>query len=185
MASKTVTSWKNKKIYTILSPESFEYQEVGETLASDPALLKGRTVNVSLGELMSDRSKNYMNLVFEITEVKGDKANTRLKRFFIPVGYLRSKVRKRTTKIDYLKDFISDGKKMRVKIMVLSRHNVSAVQKAEIKASLQTVLDEHISAGVDKFVQGTLFGKLGTDIYKRIKAICPIMRVEVYEMELF
>jgi len=37
-----------------------------------------------LGELTNDRSKNYLNIIFEIFEVKGDKANTRFKKFFIP-----------------------------------------------------------------------------------------------------
>jgi small subunit ribosomal protein S3Ae len=184
MATKTVTSWKNKKVYQILSPENFEFQEIGETISSDPASLKGRTLNVSLGELTSDRSKNYMNLVFEITDVKGDKAHTRFKKFFIPTGYLRSKVRKRTSKVDYLKDLQVGERKIRVKIMILSRHKISEVQTTSIKAGVQKILDEFAQAGVDKFVQQTLFGKLGTEIYKKIKSVCPIMRVEVYTLEV-
>jgi len=184
MAAKTVTSWKNKKVYQILAPENFEFQEIGETISSDPANLKGRTINVSLGELTSDRSKNYMNLIFEITDVNGDKAQTRFKKFFIPTGYLRSKVRKRTSKVDYMRDIRVGERKVRVKIMILSRHKISAVQTASLKAGVQRVLDEFAKDGVDKFVQQTLFGKLGTEIYKRIKSVCPIMRVEVYTLEV-
>jgi small subunit ribosomal protein S3Ae len=184
MATKTVTSWKNKKIYPILAPENFDYHEVGETLASEPDKLIGRTINVSLGELMGDRSKNYMNLVFEVSEVKGDKAHTKFKRFFIPEGYLRSKVRKRTKKIDYQKDMIFGERKVRVKIMVLSRHKISDVQEAEIKAKMNASLMDHSGIEADKFIQQTLFGKLGTEIYKRIKTVCPIMRVEVYEISI-
>ena len=182
MAAKTVTSWKSKKIYAIVAPENFDYQEVGETLASEPDKLIGRTVNISLGELMGDRSKNYMNLLFEVSEVKGDKAHTKFKKFFIPEGYLRSKVRKRTDKIDYQKDIGFGEKKVRVKIMVLSRHRISDVQQVEIKKRIATVLSEHSNVEADKFVQQTLFGKLGTEIYKRIKTVCPILRVEVYEI---
>jgi phosphotransferase system enzyme I (PtsI) len=69
--AKTVTTWKSKKVYQIVTPENFDFREIGETVASDPERLKGRTVNSSLGELMDDRGKNYMNLVFEIVDVKG------------------------------------------------------------------------------------------------------------------
>jgi small subunit ribosomal protein S3Ae len=184
MAAKTVTSWKNKKIYTITAPDNFDYQEVGETLASEPDKLIGRTINISLGELMGDRSKNYMNLVFEVADVKGDKAHTKFKKFFIPEGYLRSKVRKRTQKIDYMKDILFGERKVRVKIMVLSRHRISDVQETQIKERIAAVLSEHSNIEADKFVQQTLFGKLGTEIYKRIKTVCPIMRVEVYEIDI-
>jgi small subunit ribosomal protein S3Ae len=184
MATKTVTSWKSKKVYPILAPENFDYQEIGETIASEPDRLAGRTVNVSLGELMGDRGKNYMNLVFEVTDAKGDKAHTKFKRYFIPSGYLRSKVRKRTAKIDYSADLSFGERRLKVKIMVLSRHRASNVQEAEIKARINGILAEHGGVEADKFVQQILFGKLGTEIYKRIKSICPIMRVEVYEIEM-
>jgi small subunit ribosomal protein S3Ae len=183
MAAKTVTTWKSKKVYQIVAPENFEYREIGETVAADPQMLKGRSVNISLGELLDDRGKNYMNLVFEVTEVKGEKAHTKFKRYFIPVGYLRSKVRKRTFKIDYRKGLTFGERKLSIKIMVLSRHKVSQVQISEIKEKMAQVLEEHLNVDADKFIQQTLFGKLGTDIYKRIKAVCPIMRVEVYGIE--
>jgi len=184
MAKKTVTPWKSKKVYLIIAPEIFDHQEIGETLTSDPEKLKGRTVCVSLGELVDDRSKNYLNMVFDIHEVNGDKAHTRFKKFFIPSGYLRSKVRKRTTKVDYLSDITVGGNKMRVKIMVLSHHNISVVQKTDIKAKIAEVVGEYTSGKPEKLIQQTLFGKLGTEIYKKIKTICPIMRVEVYHLEM-
>jgi ribosomal protein S3AE len=125
-----------------------------------------------------------MNLIFVVQEVKGDKAHTGFKKFFIPVGYLRSKVRKRTIKIDYIKDIAFGEKRLKIKIMVLSRHKVSDVQESDIKARINTILAEHATVEADKFIQQTLFGKLGTDIYKRIKSVCPIMRVEVYGIEV-
>ena len=184
MAQKTVTSWKNKKVFQIVAPENFDSQEIGETVASDTSLLAGRTINVSLGELTNDRSKNYMNIIFEVFEVNGNKVQTRFKRFFIPTGFLRSKVRKRTTKIDFQRQFNIDDKKVKAKIMALSRYKVSEVQRAQIKAGIRGVIDEHMRLGLEKFVQEALFGKLGTDIYKRIKSTCPILRVEVYSIEV-
>jgi small subunit ribosomal protein S3Ae len=182
MASKTVTTWKSKNVYQILAPENFDSREIGTTVADSPEKLKGRTVNVSLGELLEDRGKNYMNIIFEVFDVRGEKALTKFKRYFIPTGYLRSKVRKRTYKIDFRKDLNFGERKLNVRIMVLSRHKMSAEQVIEIKVKMSQVLAEHANVDADKFIQQTLFGKLGTDVYKRIKQVCPIMRVEVYEI---
>ncbi|MBD3388598.1 MAG: hypothetical protein GF416_05975 [Candidatus Altiarchaeales archaeon] len=183
MAKKTVTSWKSKKLYILQAPDNFDKKEIGTTLSADPEKLAGRTVQVSLGDLMNDRSKNYLNLRFEVYDVKGDKALTRFKKFFIPTGYLRSKVRKKTLKIDYGREMEVEGDMMRFKIMVLSRHKVSEVQKADIKKSITRILEKHTDSR-DKVLQAALFGKLGTEIYKDIKKICPVTRVEVYQIEM-
>jgi small subunit ribosomal protein S3Ae len=140
MAKKTVTSWKSKKVYPVLAPENFDYREIGDTVSAAPEKLAGRTIYVSLGELLNDRSKNYLNMVFEVHGVKDGKAHTKFKKFFIPTGYLRSKVRKRTRKIDYLKDITVGGARMRVKIMVLSHHKISVVQRNDIKARMTQIL---------------------------------------------
>lgn len=181
---KKVTSWKSKKVYSIISPELFESKEIGTTIADDPKKLLGRTVNVTVGELTKDRSKNYLNLVFEIHDVKSDKAHTRFKKFFIPVGYLRSKVRKKTKKIDYFSDIKLGKENVRVKIMALSRHKVSDIQKTQIKDAIDQVVKSHNKDSVEKMAQKILYGKTGTEIYKSIKQICPIMRVEVHQLEV-
>ncbi len=180
---KKVTNWKAKKVFGVLAPESFEQKEIGTTVAEDPKNLLGRSVNVTLGELTKERSKNYLNLVFTIHDVKSDKAHTKFKRFYIPIGYLRSKVRKRTKKIEYMNDLALPKTKVRIKIMVLSRYKMSDVQKKQIKTAIDGILLEHNKNTIDQIVQATLYGKLGTEIYKTIKLICPIMRVEVHHIE--
>lgn len=184
MGKKTVSSWKSKKSFTIVAPENFDSQKIGDTFAGDPEALKGRSVNTTLGGLTGDRGKNYLNLVFEVHEVKGDTAHTRFKKFFIPTGYLRSKVRKRTTKIDYVTTITVGGERMRVRIMVLSRHSISDVQKTNIKERMTEILESHTKDKKDKLIQHVLYGKLGTEIYKEIRTICPIMRVEVYQVQM-
>jgi small subunit ribosomal protein S3Ae len=180
--AKTLTSWKSKKLYTILAPENFDNKELGETLASDPKKLIGRTVDISLSELIEDRGKYHLKLVFRVADVKSDKAYTKFKRFFIPTGYLRSKVRKGMSKLDYISDLDFKGEGGRVKIMILTRHKISAEQKTTLRKIVDRVLQSHKSRKLDHLVQLTLFGKLGTEIYKKCKLVLPITRVEVYEI---
>ena len=66
MAKKAVSSWKSKKRYTLVAPEYFEGRQLGSTIADDPGKLAGRTVKVNMKMLIDDRSKQYMNIIFEV-----------------------------------------------------------------------------------------------------------------------
>ncbi|MFH1402884.1 MAG: 30S ribosomal protein S3ae [Candidatus Altiarchaeota archaeon] len=180
--AKTVSSWKSKKRYTILAPDNFEGKELGETISSKPESMIGRTVDTSLGSIVGDRGKQYLKLVFQISEVKGDTVLTKFKKFFIPTGYLRSKVRKGTSKLDYIKELKFKEGKARFKLMILTRSGISDDQKTALYREIDGVLEAHQSDKLDHAVQLTLFGKMGTEVYKRCKSIMPITRVEIYEI---
>ncbi|MFH1126257.1 MAG: 30S ribosomal protein S3ae, partial [Candidatus Altiarchaeota archaeon] len=125
MAKAKLTGWKQKRPYVIQAPEKFEYHELGTTIASDPKLLVGRTVNVSLSDLTNDRSKQHLMVLFEVYEVAGEKAKTRFKKFYISSGYLKSKIRKGVGKIDYQTDLSLQGEKARIKVTVLVPQRVT------------------------------------------------------------
>ena len=114
--AKKISSWKQKSKYTIIAPENFENHELGDTLAKDSKQLIGRTVDVSLRDLVGDKSKQHLKLVFEVNDVEGSKANTQFKAFTANPGYLRSKVRKGSSKIDCVK---------RIKILLSLNHLLS------------------------------------------------------------
>ncbi len=71
-------TWKEKSWYTIKTPVNFEDKEIGETPARDPDYLIGRGVEVTMRELSGDFSKQYIKLRFEIDNVAGDVANTKI-----------------------------------------------------------------------------------------------------------
>lgn len=182
--AKEMSSWKQKTLYKIVSPENFESREVGCTFASDPQNLIGRRVDISLKELTDDRTKQHLKVILEVVDVKEDKALTRFKIFEANSGYLHSKVRKGMSKIDYI-GFINlqDGR-VRVKIMAVTHKNIKSSQKKEILARIKKTMEGYQSATLNDFVQATLFGKLGTEIYHNSKNICPISRVEVEEVKI-
>jgi len=184
MVKKTVSAWKQKKLYTIVAPENFDSREIGHTIGAEPEKIVGRTVKISLGELTNDRSKQYLIVVFEISEVKGETAHTKFKKFYISEGYLKSKVRKGSTKLDYMTDFVLGGINVRLKMMVLSRHRITTPQRRQIVSTIVEILGRHQSNRFDQFLQAIIFGKFGTEIYKTIKTICPISRVEIYELQV-
>ena len=93
-------TWKEKSWYTIKTPVNFEDKEIGETPARDPELLIGRGVEVTMRELTGDFSKQYIKLRFEIDNVAGDVANTKFTGHKTTTDYVRSMIRRGTSRID-------------------------------------------------------------------------------------
>jgi len=186
MAQKrNISSWKQKKQYTILSPDAFDRQEVGLTVADDPEKLVGRVVDISLSDLSGDRGKQHLKLFFEITGNEEDRALTRIKRYTTSVGYLKSRVRKGNTKLDYQHDVkTSDGSTATIKTIILTRGRVPQQVKADLRDTINKLLKMQTKLGGDELVQHALFGKMGTEIYQKIKSIHPIARVEVWQISL-
>lgn len=183
--AKKISSWKQKSIYTIVAPENFNFQEIGETLSNRPENLIGRTVDVSLRDLTGDKTKQYLKVIFEINEVKGSKAHTKFKRFDVNSGYLRSKVRKGTSKIDHIQRInIEPNLGIRVKVVAVTHQNIKNSREADITAKISEMLDKYNNTKLDDFVQSTLFGRIGTEIYREIKKIAPVRRVEIEQVKI-
>ena len=71
-------TWREKSWYDIKTPVEFGEKDIGSTPARDPEFLAGRTVEVTMRELTGDFSKQYIKLQFEIDNVAGTVANTKL-----------------------------------------------------------------------------------------------------------
>lgn len=184
MAKKNVTGWKQKKVYEIVAPDYFESKVIGETIADDPSKLMGRTIRVSLKDITGDRTKQFLNLVFEISNVAGSTAHTRFKEFKLSTAYMKSKIRKGMQKVDYIGDVALADRKVRVKVMVSAGKSTTMSNKKEINSIIKKAIDEHKSDTLDKFVQAVVFGKIGTAIYHKSKKITSISRVEMQEVRV-
>ncbi len=183
--AKKISSWKQKSTYTIVAPENFGLHEMGETMAKDPQSLTGRTIDVSLRDLAGDKTKQHLKLIFEITGVSANKANTKFKAFNVNYGYLRSKVRKGSSKIDYINRVELDSdKKVQIKIVTVTHGMVNTSRGKEMRSKIDEILDKYKNAKLDDFVQSALFGKLGTEIYREIKKIAPVRRVEIEQVKV-
>ena len=89
-----------KSWYTIKTPVAFEDKEIGETPAKDADLVIGRTVEVTMRELTGDFSKQYIKLQFEVDNVSGNIANTKFTGHKTTTDYVRSMIRRGTSRID-------------------------------------------------------------------------------------
>lgn len=183
--AKKISSWKQKKVYTIVAPENFDFRELGDTVSNNPKNLIGRTIDVSLRDLTGDKTKQHLKIIFEICNVKDNKAHTRFKVFDVNPGYLRSKVRKGSSKIDCIhRVSIEPNLRAQIKVVTVTHQNIKTSRGKEMTDKIKEILDKYTNTKLDDFVQATLFGKLGTEIYREIKKIAPVRRVEIEQVKV-
>ncbi len=193
MARKTragkakASGWKSKRWYKIFAPEMFGNTIAGETVANDQSLLVGRKLETTLGNLTNDYSKQNTKLIFEITDVTDDAANTRFMGHQMTRDYMRSLVKRRTTKIDAYTDVITRDKyKIRVKSSCFTLKRARTSQICAIRQIMNNVVTEKAKAlEMGQYMQEIVLGKLSADIYKSAKRAYPLRRAEIWKTEVF
>lgn len=172
---------KAKKWFTIKAPEMFGSNVIGDTVADSPEKLIGRKIETTLGDLTSDPSKQNTKLVFQVTKVEGDVAQTAYLGHRITRDYARSFVKRRTSHLDIVTEAkTSDGTRVSVTSSCFTVKKTKTPQSRAIrKATREVVLDRAQSLTLNQYMQEIALGKLAADIYKEVKQIYPLRRVEI------
>ncbi|WNY25388.1 30S ribosomal protein S3ae [Methanolapillus millepedarum] len=183
---KKVDSWKEKKWYNIVAPEFLNRTVVGQTVASDPALMMDRIIETTVGEMTNDMSKNNMKMRFRIVRVNGDVAETAFLGHMLTNDYLRSIVKRQTSKIDAILTVrTADGYIISIKPTCFT---VKRARTSQIKAirNLMTriVVRRAVKSNFEDLIQEIVTGKMSSAIYKQTKNIYPLRRVEVRKTEV-
>jgi small subunit ribosomal protein S3Ae len=159
---------------------------VGETISNDPNRIVGRVIETTLGELTNNFSKQNTKLKFRVDRVAGDSAYTKFVGHEMTTDYIRSLVKRRTSRIDSIVDVTTvDGYQVRVKPSCFTVKRARANQVKTIRElSKQVVLAKAVGLDLNQLVQEVVMGKLSLDIYKEAKAIYPLRRVEVRKTQI-
>lgn len=184
--ARVVDKWKTKTWYTVLAPEAFEGKEIAQVPSDDDAKLMNRIVRISLGDLTGDMTQAYTNLAFRISEVKGKSASTKLIGHELSPSYLRSLVRRRRDVVNDVIDVnTKDGMPVRVKVSLYTARKVSTPGRAAMRHALRgEILERAKEMDFATFMQEIVFGKFSSRIYKAVKKIVPVKRVEVRKTEV-
>jgi small subunit ribosomal protein S3Ae len=174
-------TWRAKEWYDIIAPPMFGGAKIGETPTLDARQLSGRVLETTLGDLIDDFSKSHIKLYFQVKGVEGNRAVTRFIGHDMARDYVRSQVRRRATKVDNISTVTTqDGYKLRISSMVTSLRRIQSSQIEAIRSGMREVVERRAAERTfDQFVQEVVLGKLAADIYKVVKKICPVKRVEV------
>ncbi len=186
MAVKKSEGWKSKQWYQIVSPESFGNVPIGETFADEPDKIVGRILEVSLGDLTNDLSKQNIKLELKIDRIGGNTAYTKFTGHQLTQDYLRSLVKRQTSCVDtnVVVD-TKDGYKVRVKPSSYTIKRARENQVQSIRKIMQKIiLERGKELDMNQFIQEIVMGKISAAVYRDVKNIYPLRRVEIKKTQI-
>lgn len=184
-AKKKAGTWKKRDWYPIKAPEIFEEKEIRETPARSKEELIGRTLTIPLNDITGKRNHRNMNVTFKIKNVEGGKALTEVKSFELTRDYIRKNIRKRSSIIETINQFNVDNKELNVTVYAFTVNKTHSSKQKEIRRRLDEKLEEEVKNNdFDTLIQKMMFGKTATELFKNIKTVTPVKRVEITKCEV-
>ena len=186
MAVTKTEGWKAKSWYNLVAPEMFGKANIGETVADVPEKLIGRVIEITLGELTNDLSKQNIKLILKVDSVGGDSAYTKFTGHQLTQDYLRSLIKRSTSNIETnVSVKTKDGYTVRVKPSCYTIKRARANQVKAIRSIMNSVITSRArEMDMEQFVQEIVTGKLSASIYHDVKPIYPLRRVEVRKTQI-
>jgi small subunit ribosomal protein S3Ae len=183
---RKLDGWKSKEWYNIEAPVYLNRAVVGTTMAGDPSLLLGRNVETTVGELTNDMTKNNTKVVLRISNVVGDTAATDLMGHELTTDYIRSIVKRQTSRIDANVEVkTKDGYIIRVKPTCFTIKRARSSQMKAIRELMVEIVKRRAAeSDFETFMQEAILGRLSAAIYRQAKFIYPLRRVEIRKTEV-
>jgi len=178
--------WRSKSWYMVMAPPYFGNVELGAVPADEPEKLVGRVIDSTLYDITNDFAHQYLKMYFQITEIDGKTAKTIFKGHEYSRDYLRSLVRRRTTKVDAMFSITTkDGYKLQVAISAFTLSRIRTSQEKLMRAIMERIIQAKASAlTLDQFAQEIVLGKIASDIYNEAKKIAPLRHVGIRKSKL-
>jgi small subunit ribosomal protein S3Ae len=183
---KVRDKWRAKDWYSIYTPSYFGELNVANVPSSDPSRILGRVIENTLYDVTGDFSHQSTKLNFLVVNVKSDRADTILKGHEYSADYLRSLVRRGSSRMDGIFNATSkDGYTTRVSVVAFARGRVKASQEHMIRDLMSKIVEEKAkSLTYDQLSHEMVLGKIGSDIYNVAKKIVPLRHVGVRKSKL-
>lgn len=178
--------WRSKSWYTVIAPQYFGKVELGTIPAEEPKKIIGRLIESTLYDITNDFAHQYLKLFFQINNVEGKTANTYFRGHEYSRDYLRSLVRRRTTKVEGLFTITTkDEIKLRITVAAFTLYRIRTSQEHTIRNIMKQKVEEKATVlTIDQLAQEMVLGKIASDIYNEIKNIVPLRHVGVRKSQL-
>jgi len=169
-----------------MSPPYFGGSELGTLPSDDSSKLVGRIVDATLYDITDDFAHQYLKMYFRVTDVEGKIARTVFKGHEYSRDYLRSLVRRRTTRVDGLLSVTTkDGYQLRLAVCAFTLSRIKTSQERAIRVIIKRIVKEKAAVlTFDQFVQEVVLGKIASDIYNAAKKIAPLRHVGIRKSKL-
>lgn len=179
--------WREKRWVTVYAPDSFNNVPIAYVPITEDESAKGRVLEVTLFDILKgDPSQHQFKIYFQIDKVEGDKATTIFKRYEYAKEFLRSLIRRGSSKITFSSDVkTKDGYIFRIKVIALTHRQLNTSRKHALRLIAKDVMDNTISQmTIDQFVQATCYGKINSDIMAAAKKVIRMRHVGLEKVKL-
>lgn len=179
--------WREKKWVTVSAPDSFNNVQIAYVPITDDENAIGRVLEVTLYDILKgDPSQHQYKIYFQINKVDGDKATTIFKRYEYSKEFLRSLVRRGSSRINFIIDIkTKDGYVFRIKILALTHRQLNTSRKHALRLIAKDVINNTIpQMTIDQFVQATCYSKINSDIMAAFKKVIRVRHVGLEKVKL-
>jgi len=184
---KIKDKWKEKRWVTVFAPESFNNIPIAYVPITSDKTAVGRVVEVTLFDILKgDPSQHQYKLFFQIDKVTEEKATTVFKRYEYAKEFLRSLIRRGSSRINFVIDAkTKDGYVFRIKILTLSHRELNTSRKHALRLEAKKQIERIVpQMTIDEFVQAACYGKINSDIMAATKKIIRVRHVGLEKVKL-
>ena len=184
---KIKDKWKEKRWVTVLAPDSFNNIPVAYVPITSDKTAVGRVVEATLFDILKgDPSQHQYKLFFQINKVTEEKATTVFKRYEYAKEFLRSLIRRGSSRINFVIDTkTKDGYVFRIKILTLSHRELNTSRKHALRLEAKKQIEKIVpQMTIDEFVQAACYGKINSDIMAATKKIIRVRHVGLEKVKL-
>ena len=183
---RRVEGWKAKSWFKVHTPDTLGKVFIGDAIANDAESVVGRIMTSTLGEITNDYAKQHMKMSFKINSVAGDSAYTEFVGHDVTRDYLRSLVKRRSSRIDCHVPLVTkDGKKVHLTISCYTFARANISQEHAIRKIITEAVRAQASAwDLTTLVNMIVSGEISRDLFKAVKIIYPTRRVEVVKSKV-
>ena len=184
---KIKDKWKEKRWVTVLAPDSFNNVPIAYVPITDDENAKGRVIEITLFDILKgDPSQHQYKIFFQIDKVTKEKATTIFKKYEYAKEFLRSLIRRGSSKINFILDTkTKDGYIFRIKVLALSHRELNTSRKHALRIIAKDVIEKTVPhMTIDQFVQAACYGKINSDIMAATKKIIHLRHVGLEKVKL-
>ena len=186
-ARKIKDKWKEKKWVNVIAPDSFNNINIGYVPITDDENAKGRILEVTLWDILKgDPSQHQYKIIFQIASVTDNKAKTIFKRYEYSKEFLRSLIRKGSSKVNFVIDVqTKDNYVFRIKMVALTHRQLNTSRQRRLRLIAKDVIENTVpTMNIDGFVQATCYGKINSDIMAAAKKVIKLRHVGLEKVKL-
>jgi small subunit ribosomal protein S3Ae len=189
LARTVKDKWRSKRWYKVRAPGLFQHVELGETVATEPEQVVGRTLEATLPELSgaADAGKAHVKLRFRVERISGEGvAEARFIGHDLTSDYVRRLARRKRSKIDTaLTVTTKDGVRIVLKPVAVSEQRLQTRLRAELRHKIFSTLTEEAQLRTSpEFVREMLQGELSKVLAHGLKTLYPLKKIEIRRSEV-